>query len=69
MLKKDLKNAKKCQLEPNKKICLSKEQEERTHVRVVETCNLESENPKLVSAKLRKDKKQQTQKTGEISKN
>ena len=48
--------------------CLSKEREERTHVRVVEACNLESENLKLVSAKLGKDKKQQKQKTGEISK-
>ena len=59
----------KCQLEPNKKICLSKEQEERTHVRVVEACNLKSENLKLVSAKFRKGKKQQTQKTNEISNN
>ena len=70
MLKKDAKKMrKKCQLEPDKKTCLSKEWEERTHVRVVEACNLKSENLKLVSAKLSKDKKQQTQKTGEISNN
>ena len=45
--------------------CLSKEREERTHVRVVEACNLNSENLKLVSAKVSKGKKQQKQKTGE----
>ena len=70
MLKKDSKKIrKKCQLEPKKTTCLSKEREERTQVRAVEACNLKSENLKLVSAKLRKGKKKQTQKTGEISNN
>ena len=35
---------KKCQHDPNKKTCLSKEREERRHVRVVQACIHKSEN-------------------------
>ena len=68
--KKDTKKIpKKCQHDPNKKTCLSKEREERRHLRVVEACNPKAENVKLVPAKLSKGQKQQKQKTREISKN
>ena len=64
MLKKEHeKNTKKVPRRPSKETCLSKEREERRHLRVVEACNPKAENVKLVPAKLSKGQKAKAKNT------